>query len=77
MAETILHWLKEFALTFVPLFIVIDPLGNLPFIISFSEDRPKYERNKMTEASFGPRLSDACGQRVLRISSGVGDCLKR
>jgi multiple antibiotic resistance protein len=47
MAETILQWLKEFALTFVPLFIVIDPLGNLPFVISFSEDRPRHERNKM------------------------------
>jgi multiple antibiotic resistance protein len=47
MAETIFHWLKEFALTFVPLFIVIDPLGNLPFIISFSEGRPKHERNKI------------------------------
>jgi multiple antibiotic resistance protein len=47
MAEILRVWLQDFTLTFVPLFIVIDPLGNLPFIISFSEGRPKHERNKM------------------------------
>jgi multiple antibiotic resistance protein len=47
MAEILRVWLQDFTLTFVPLFIVIDPLGNLPFIISFSEGRPRHERNKM------------------------------
>jgi multiple antibiotic resistance protein len=47
MAEIVRAWLQDFTLTFVPLFIVIDPLGNLPFIISFSEGRPRHERNKM------------------------------
>jgi len=34
-------------MTFVPLFIVIDALGNLPFIISLSEDMSTRERRKM------------------------------
>jgi len=31
-------WIKSFVLTFVPLFIVIDALGNLPFVISLGEE---------------------------------------
>lgn len=40
-------WLQSFILTFVPLFIVIDALGNLPFIISLSEGVSTRERRKM------------------------------
>jgi multiple antibiotic resistance protein len=43
MAE---HW-RDFVLTFVPLFIVIDAFGNLPFVISMGEDMMKRERRKM------------------------------
>jgi len=39
--------LQYFALTFVPLFIVIDALGNLPFVISLSEGMMKTERRKL------------------------------
>ena len=39
--------LQSFVLTFVPLFIVIDALGNLPFVISLSEGMSKQERRKM------------------------------
>ena len=39
--------LQDFVLTFVPLFIVIDALGNLPFVISLSEGMTKQERYKM------------------------------
>jgi multiple antibiotic resistance protein len=39
--------LQYFAFTFVPLFIVIDALGNLPFVISLSEGVMKQERRKM------------------------------
>jgi multiple antibiotic resistance protein len=38
---------QYFALTFVPLFIVIDALGILPFVISMSEGMSKQERYKM------------------------------
>jgi len=41
------EWLQSFILTFVPLFIAIDALGNLPFIISLSEDMIRRERSKM------------------------------
>jgi multiple antibiotic resistance protein len=39
--------LQSFLLTFVPLFIVIDALGNLPFVISLSEGMSRQERRKM------------------------------
>jgi multiple antibiotic resistance protein len=39
--------LQSFILTFVPLFIVIDALGNLPFVISLSEGMSRGERRKM------------------------------
>ena len=38
---------ENFVLTFVPLFIVIDAFGNLPFVISLSEGMSKPERRKM------------------------------
>ena len=41
------NYLQYFVLTFVPLFIVIDALGNLPFVISLSEGMTKPERRKM------------------------------
>jgi len=40
-------WVESFVLTFVPLFIVIDALGNLHFIFSLSEGMSKHERHKM------------------------------
>jgi multiple antibiotic resistance protein len=40
------HW-QDFVLTFVPLFIVIDAFGNLPFVISMGEDMMKQERRRM------------------------------
>ena len=39
--------LQNFILTFVPLFIVIDALGTLPFVISLSEGMIKPQRRKM------------------------------
>lgn len=39
--------LQSFIFTFVPLFIVIDALGNLPFVISLSEGMLRGERRKM------------------------------
>jgi multiple antibiotic resistance protein len=39
--------LRYFVLTFVPLFIVIDAFGNLPFVISMGEDMMKQQRRKM------------------------------
>jgi len=39
-------WLQGFILTFVPLFIVIDPLGNLPLVIAVSEGMTRQQRRK-------------------------------
>jgi len=40
-------WLEQFILPFVPLFIVIDALGNLPFVVSLSEGMPRHQRRRM------------------------------
>ncbi len=40
-------WLGTFVLTFVPLFIAIDSLGNLPFVVSLSDGMTRHERHKM------------------------------
>jgi len=39
--------LQSFILTFVPLFIVIDALGNLPFVVSVSEGMSRREQRKV------------------------------
>jgi multiple antibiotic resistance protein len=39
------NW-STFVLTFVPLFIAIDALGNLPFVISMSEGMSSHERRR-------------------------------
>jgi multiple antibiotic resistance protein len=38
---------QDFAFTFVPLFIVIDALGTLPYVISMSEDMVKPQRRHL------------------------------
>ncbi len=38
---------EQFVLTFVPLLIAIDAIGNLPFIIALSEDMTTSERRRM------------------------------
>ena len=40
-------WIESFVLTFVPLFIVIDCVGNLPFVISMSEGMARSEQRRM------------------------------
>ncbi len=45
------EWLNSLLMTFVPLFIVIDVLGNLPVVITLSEGLSKPERLKMIHLS--------------------------
>jgi len=40
------EWVESFTLTFVPLFIVIDGLGNLPFVITLTEGMLHHQRRK-------------------------------
>jgi multiple antibiotic resistance protein len=44
-------WLESLALTFVPLFIVIDAFGNLPFVMALSEGMPKRDRRKLIDVA--------------------------
>ncbi len=39
--------LKNFVMTFVPLFIVIDAFGNLPFLITAGQDMDRRQQRKM------------------------------
>ena len=59
-------WLNAFAMTFVPLLIVIDALGNLPFIISLSEAVPRREQRKVIH--IGVHTATVVG--VVFLSSG-------
>jgi multiple antibiotic resistance protein len=41
------NWIESLIMTFVPLFIVIDAIGTLPFVITLSEGLQKRERSKL------------------------------
>ncbi len=41
------NWVDSFVMTFVPLFVVIDAVGNLPFVISLSEDLNAKQRMRL------------------------------
>ena len=49
--DPVIIWLKSFILTFVPLFIVIDALGTLVFVISLVEGMSKSECRKVIHIS--------------------------
>ena len=73
------NYLEDFILTFVPLFIVIDALGTLPFVISLSDGMSKSERYKLihvatiTAAAVG-LVFLFFGQFILRVMNiRVGD----
>ena len=40
-------YLHNFVMTFVPLFIVIDAFGNVPFVVTMGEDMTRREQRKM------------------------------
>lgn len=48
---------ESFVLTFIPIFIVIDAIGMLPFVISLSEDMTKRERRKTIHIAIITALS--------------------
>lgn len=66
------NFFQNFILTFVPLFIVIDALGVLPFVISLSEGMSRQERYKMlnlitTTATIVGLIFLFFGQFILRV----------
>jgi multiple antibiotic resistance protein len=40
-------WLKSLVLTFIPLFIVMDALGNLPYVIEVTEGLPSQQQHRI------------------------------
>ncbi|MDO8688105.1 MAG: MarC family protein, partial [Dehalococcoidales bacterium] len=66
------NFFQNFVLTFVPLFIVIDALGVLPFVISLSEGMSQPQRYKMfnliiTTATIVGLIFLFFGQFILRV----------
>ena len=66
------NYLRDFLLTFVPLFIVVDALGNLPFVISMSEGMDAPERRKMIRTALITATAVGLvflffGQLILRV----------
>lgn len=45
--KSVHSWLESFTLTFVPLFIAIDVLGNVPIVVSMSQGMSGRERHRM------------------------------
>ena len=70
---------ENFVLTFVPLFIVIDAVGTLPFVISLSEGTTKQRRRKMVHVAIITAAAVGLvflffGQFILRVMNiSVGD----
>ena len=67
-------FLQSFILTFVPLFIVIDALGNLPFLLSLSEEMSRQGRRRMVHlatvtAALVGLVFLFLGQFILRVLS--------
>ncbi|MDO8567083.1 MAG: MarC family protein [Dehalococcoidales bacterium] len=46
-----MNFTNHFVMTFVPLFIVLDALGNLPFVIALSEGMSGNERRKLVHVA--------------------------
>lgn len=44
-------WVDSFILTFVPLFVVIDAIGNVPFVVSLSEGLSRDEKKKLVNVA--------------------------
>jgi multiple antibiotic resistance protein len=65
------NW-PPFVLTFVPLFIAIDALGNLPFVISMSEGMSSHERRRAIHIAIATAAAVGLGflffgQFILRV----------
>lgn len=66
------NWSESFVLTFIPLFIAIDALGNLPLIIPLSEGMSSQERRKMVHIAIATAAAVGLGflffgQFVLKV----------
>jgi multiple antibiotic resistance protein len=44
---------QAFLLTFLPIFIAVDAVGNIPFFVSLTEDMPRTERNRVAHIAIG------------------------
>ena len=64
---------QQFIKTFVPLFIVIDAVGNLPFVIGLSEGMSRPERNRMILVAVV--TAAAVGLVFLFLGKGVLDVM--
>lgn len=46
---SVIQFLNTFIVTFIPLFVVVDPIGNLPFIVGLSETEDKVQNRRTVD----------------------------
>ena len=64
--EGIPGWLRDFALVFVPLFVAMDPVGLLPFVVSFLGPMDRAQARRVV------RLSIVTGSAIGLVFLAVG-----
>ncbi len=69
MASAILTFFKDVGLSFIPLFIAIDAIGVLPFILSLTEDMNPAERPRIIRYAMLTAL--ALGLAFIGIGQGI------
>lgn len=66
------NWLELFTLTFVPIFIAIDALGNVPFVVTLSEGMTHKEKRRLVHIAVATAAGLGLaflffGQFILRV----------
>lgn len=69
MMEKILHFLQEFGLTFVPLFVAMDAVGTLPILLPLMQDMKPGERQRVVRLAMFTALGLGLG--FVAIGKGI------
>ncbi len=67
--ERIVHFLQEFGLTFVPLFVAMDAVGTLPILLPLMQDMKPGERQRMVRLAMFTALGLGLG--FVAIGKGI------
>jgi len=67
--ETILSQAREFALTFIPIFVAMDAIGALPIVLGITQDMEPKERTRMIRYAMVTAL--ALGLAFVVVGKGI------
>lgn len=67
--DVILGFLRDFGLSFIPLFIAVDAVGSLPFILSLTRDEAPTERQRIIR--YAMLTAFALGLGFIAIGRGI------